>query len=122
MNNDFLKELLNVHPELAKEYDTPQYRYSEEIIKLMMENSLEPEEMIEILGLGEEMFYRLQSGDFTIDVTIYEEALQKLKEHIKKVNFKDEQLDTFDNLCYAELDKKKDDNETENSITYVTVE
>lgn len=79
MSNDFLKDLLALHPDLADEYNSEQYQKSLEIINLMTEHGINSKKMAKIIGCSHKIYIRLESGDTTIPVTEYENAITKIK-------------------------------------------
>lgn len=76
---DFLKELLELHPELADDYNSPQYKMSLKIIDKMMELSFDSKQMASYLGLGYDDYVRMESGDTSIGIYRYEQVLEKIK-------------------------------------------
>lgn len=79
MNNDFLNELLAVHPELEEEYNSKQYEMSLEIIKLMMTLGLNSKAVAKKIGCSHNMYLRMESGDTSVPVEEYEKAIYMLK-------------------------------------------
>ncbi|MFI2132894.1 hypothetical protein ACH434_23045 [Lysinibacillus fusiformis] len=80
MNNDFLKELLKLHPELEEEYNSKQYKMSLEIIDEMMELSYNSKQMAEYLNIDYDFYIRMESGDTSISINEYERVLKKLND------------------------------------------
>lgn len=79
MNNDFLQELLALHPDLENEYKSEQYKLSLEIISLMMKLGANSQKMSKIIGCNHKKYLRLESGDNSISIVDYQNAIAKLK-------------------------------------------
>lgn len=76
--NEFLKELVELYPELNSFYESQQYLLSEKIINYMATNQLSDSQISKTLGIDSNYFNRLTSGDNTIEVAQYEYILSRL--------------------------------------------
>ena len=103
MSNDFLNELLALHPELAEEYESEQYKLSLEIIGLMTELGEESRKMAKIIGCSHNKYLRLESGDISVPVSEFKEAIFKIKVFKEQNSAQDEQTASDQQLVYGEF-------------------
>lgn len=82
-SNSFLKELVNLHPELREDYESEQYKLSKEIISLVMQNDLTINKIVEISNITKDQYYRMESGDCSINVGSYNKFINEIKDYVR---------------------------------------
>lgn len=79
MSNEFLNELLALHPELQEEYNSEQYKMSLEIIELMMSIGLDSKTAAKRIGCSHNQYLRMESGDVSVPVHMLKIAEENAK-------------------------------------------
>lgn len=77
MNNPFLKELLIIRPELKEEYQSQQYALSLQLIDIMLSLGFNSKMMADKIGCSLELYLSMESGDTSIPIADYEDAIKK---------------------------------------------
>lgn len=78
-SNEFLQELLTIHPELRPFYESEQYRLSVQLVDCLVASNLTKEELAKALEMDAQKFFRMTSGDNTIEVEEYHAVIQRIK-------------------------------------------
>lgn len=74
----------NLHPDLAKKYNSIQYELSQSIIEKKLELNVTQKKMSEMMEVGYEEYFDMEKGSMSIPVEYYKKALNQLDANIIK--------------------------------------
>lgn len=81
MGQDLLEEMIEMyHPDLFKETQTEEFKISDQILQYRVGHGIAIEEIANYLGLKIEVYHGFEYGTVEVDVSVYQEVFEKLKE------------------------------------------
>lgn len=80
--NQFLEELLKIHPHLRSYYESEQYKLSEKILDYAVNKGLSEDKMADKFKIPINKYLLMESGSMTIQVEDYLDLLDKMSKII----------------------------------------
>lgn len=82
-----IKKMIAENPELKEFTESDQYQLSLKLMDIRYDLSYSPEEAAELLGITLYKYVQLESGVLEIDIKEYKNIIDKLANHLNKVNY-----------------------------------